>query len=61
MFKKKIVFLGTSQQLVMHDYAIRLFAALQHSLELQARALGALLVLPSPPPANAFLLPDVDR
>lgn len=65
LFQHHDAITGTSKAFVMHDYALKMFEALQDCVSVQGYALQTLLTKPEAfenfPPSTRFILPDTDR
>ncbi|XP_014258369.1 alpha-mannosidase 2 [Cimex lectularius] len=65
LFQHHDAITGTSKSVVMHDYALRLFQAIQEMVSVQGYALQALLTkphhFPNLPLFTRLILPDSDR
>ncbi|KAK9501097.1 hypothetical protein O3M35_002209 [Rhynocoris fuscipes] len=65
LFQHHDAITGTSKAFVMHDYALKMFEALQDCISVQGYALQTLITKPEAfenfPPSTRFILPDTDR
>ncbi|KAL1116642.1 hypothetical protein AAG570_005114 [Ranatra chinensis] len=61
LFQHHDAITGTSKALVMHDYALKMFEALQDSVAVQSYAVQTLLADRMATPSTRFILSDTDR
>lgn len=65
LFQHHDAITGTSKAFVMHDYALKMFEAMQECISVQGYALQTILTRPEAfdhfPASTRFILPDTDR
>lgn len=65
LFQHHDAITGTSKAFVMHDYALKMFEAMQECISVQGYALQTILTRPEAfdhfPASTRFILPDADR